>query len=263
MFGSAHKARPRHGAAFYVIGLFTFAIESMLGVNAAFLVWQSISIVGDNMLKGTFLAPIAPLITLIISLAVGFCFISGGMWVFGGFMDSLDDARAYVDAYGSGRWPVVLVWLLMVAVVALDFTTLLFRASYFAEKGATALFAFFIILIFLPPVLGPLIHVLEHTPRDRKLAKARVYAEELETDDVTSLVEVMDSDLRSRWLDGDASAIEEHHNRVAAARAEAYAYEQQKIKEREEKRAAKNRPLAPASLPQQARLGSPESHENK
>jgi hypothetical protein len=261
MFGNGKiyetkKVKKRHGMAFYVIGLFTFAIEFMLGVNAAFLVDQSISIVTRNMLSGTFLAPLASVITLITSLAVGFCFVFGGMWVFAGFMDSLDDAKAYIEAYGSGRWPVVMVWALMVAVVALDFTTLLFRASYFAEKGAGPLFAFFLILIFMPPVLGPLIHVLENTPRDRKLSKARRHAEDLETDDMTSLVEIMDSDLRSRWLDGDSSAIEEHHARVEAQRQEAYEYEQRKIREREEKRRNKNRPLASASLAQQARLGS-------
>ncbi len=71
----------------------------------------------------------------------------------------------------------------------------MFRAPYFAEKGALALFAFFVILIFLPPILGPSIHVLEHTPRDRRPARARQDA----------------ADLRSRWLNGDVSALQDYY----------------------------------------------------
>jgi hypothetical protein len=230
------KASKRHSLAFYVIGTFTFAIEFMLGVNAAFLVDQSVRIVTENMLTGTPIAPLAGAITLIASLAVGFCFVFGGMWVFGGFMDSLADAEAYEDENGTNAWPRVMVWLLFLAVIALDFTTLLFRAAYFAEKGASALFAFFVILLLMPPVLGPLIHVLENTPRGRRLNKARRQAEALEIDDVTRVVEAMDPDLRSRWLDGDATALQEHYDRVDVQRQEAYEYEQQKIRERDEKK---------------------------
>lgn len=240
MFGDGKlrekKAKKRHTPAYYVVGTFTFSIEFMLGVNAAFLVDQSISIVARNMLAGTFLEPLASVITLLVSLAVGFCFVFGGMWVFSGFMDSLDDARAYMAEYGTNRWPVVMIWILMLAVVALDFTTLLFRAAFFAERGAGALFVFFLILILMPPVLGAIIHVLEHTPRDRRLAKARQYGESLESDDAEQLVRVMDPDLRSRWLNGDASAVQAHYDRVAALRAENQAYEQQQIAARDAKK---------------------------
>lgn len=237
------KSKKRHSLAFYVVGIFTFAIEFMLGVNAAFLVDQSVRIVTENMLAGTPIAPLAGVITLIASLAVGFCFVFGGMWVFGGFMDSLADAEAYEDENGTNKWPRTMVWLLFIAVIALDFTTLLFRATFFAEKGANALFAFFVILIFMPPVLGPLIHVLEHTPRGRRLNKARRQAEALEIDDVTRVVETMDPDLRSRWLNGDEGALQEHYDRVAVQRQEAYDYEQQKIKERDAKKHRANQPL--------------------
>jgi hypothetical protein len=252
------KAKKRHGFAYWIIGLFTFAIEFMLGLNAAFLVYQSVIIVAENMLRGTGLEPLAAIITLIASLAVGICLVLGGCWTFAGFMDSLDDAKAYRQHYATGRWPVAMVWCLEIAVVALDFTTLMFRSSYFAEKGATSLFAFFVILIFLPPVLGPLMHVLENTPRDRRLAKTRRYAEQLDTDEIEHVVQVMDPDLRSRLLNGDGSALTEHYARVDAIRNENHVYEQQQVAERQRGDAEKNRPLVQASLPQQAEMRSPE-----
>jgi hypothetical protein len=237
------KAKRQHGTAFYVIGVFTFAIESMLGINAAFLVDQSVAIVARNMLDGTPLALLSGLITLVISLAVGFSFVAGGMWTFSGFMESLDDARAYRDEYGTNQWPVIMVWALVVAVIVLDFTTLMFRAAFFAEKGALALLAFFIVLIFLPPILGALVHVLENTPRDRRLSKARQYAEQLEGDSATTLVEEMDEDLRSRWLSGDVTAVQEHYNRVDAMREENRLYEESVMRAKQEKQAQTRRGL--------------------
>lgn len=253
----SEKAKRRHGIAFYVIGTFTFAIESMLGLNAAFLIYQNVSIVADNMLHGTFLAPLSLIIALIISLAIGFCFIFGGMWVFGGFMDSLEDVKAYQKAYKTKKWPEYMVWALMSSVVALDLTTLLFRATYFAEKGAMALFAFFVILILLPPLLGSLMYVLEHTPQARRLAKSREFAEALESDDIEHLVQTIDPDLRSRWLHGDTSVIEEHQRRLEARQAEQLQIEQAEEADRAQGQAAKNRPLATASLADQAEIGSP------
>lgn len=250
------KAKKRHGFAYWIIGLFTFAIEFMLGLNAAFLVFQSVIIVAENMLRDTGLEPMATIITLIASLSVGFCFVFGGCWTFAGFMDSLDDAKAYRDTYGTNSWPVAMVWCLEIAVVALDFTTLLFRASYFAEKGAGALFCFFLILIFLPPVLGPLIHVLENTPRDRRLAKTRRFAEQLDTDELERVVQTMDPDLRTRLLAGDGSALQEHYARIESIRAENRDYEQQQMARQKQGQAEKNRPLVSASLRQQAESGS-------
>lgn len=232
------KAKRQHGTAFYVIGVFTFAIESMLGINAAFLVDQSVQIVARNMLEGTPLALLSGLITLIISLAVGFSFVAGGMWTFSGFMESLDDARAYRDEYGTNHWPVIMVWALVIAVIILDFTTLMFRASFFADKGASALLAFFVVLIFLPPILGALVHVLENTPRNRRLSKARQYAEQLEGDSVSSLVEVMDEDLRSRWLSGDVTAVHEHYSRIEEQREDNRLYEEAQMQARDERKRA-------------------------
>jgi hypothetical protein len=237
------KVKKKHGLAYYVVLLFTLAIELMLGINAAFLVSQSVSIVARNMLDGTAFAGLAPLIALFCSLAVGACFVMGGMWTYAGFIDSLEDAKAYVQEYGTWNWPVWLIWAAFLAIIALDFTTLAFRAVYFAQRGETALLGFFIVLILLPPILGPLIHVLEHTPRDRRLSKVRQFAEALETDDMETVVQTMDPDLRSRMLNGDQSAIQEHYNRVDAMRAENAAYEQQKIQEREEKRKHSRAPL--------------------
>jgi hypothetical protein len=244
MFGR-NKTKKRHSAAFWVIGLFTVAIEGMLGLNAAFLVDQSLRIVVGNMLKDTPFIGLAGMITLLAGLVVGLCFVLGGIWTFAGFMNSIADARAYQKANKTNSWPVVMVRLLFGAVILLDFTTLCFRATYFAERGALALFAFFLIIICLPPVLGPLIHVLENTPRDRRLTKARQYGEQLETDDIYSVVETMDPDLRSRWLNDDATALQEHYDRVNQQRQEAYEYEQQKIQERD----AVDRPLVTVSIP--------------
>lgn len=250
------KAKKRHGFAYYVVGLFTLAIEFMLGVNAAFLVDQSVVIVADNMLAGTMFAPLASFIALFASLAVGLCFVMGGLWTFGGFIDSLDDARAYVAEYGTSSWPVVMVWALFLGIIALDFTTLGFRAAYFTARGETSLLAFFVILILLPPVLGPLLHVLEHTPRDRRLSKVRQFAEALETDDMEYNIGIMDADLRTRLLNGDKTALNEHYERVRAAELDDQAYEQQKIQERKGKQKQANRPLLSASLDQQATSGS-------
>lgn len=246
MFGNKgpKKARKRHGFAYYIVGLFTLAIEFMLGVNAAFLVDQSVIIVADNMLAGTVFASLASFIALFASLAVGLCFVMGGLWTFGGFIDSLDDARAYCETYGTRGWPVVMVWALFLGIIALDFTTLGFRAAYFAARGETSLLAFFVILILLPPILGPLLHVLEHTPRDRRLSKVRQFAEALETDDMEYNIRVMEPDLRTRLLNGDATALNEHYDRIRAAELDDQAYEQQKIQERKAKQRQARRPLA-------------------
>lgn len=244
------KFKKRHGMAFWIAGIFTFAIEFMLGVNAAFLADQSLIIVTHNMLTGTPLDGLASVIALIAALAVGFCMVFGGMWVFGGFIDNIEDARAYRDEYGTSSWPVALLWLLLIAIMGLDFFTLLFRAAFFAEKGALPLFAFFVILIFLPPIIGPLIHVLEHTPRDRRLTRARNHAETLEVDDITQAVEMMDPDLRSRWLGGDDTALNEHYERVDQERQAAFERAEAEEDERAAKRTKRlNRPLPTAALP--------------
>lgn len=262
------KAKRRHTPAFYVIGLFTFAIESMLGVNAAFLVWQSVSIVARNMLSDTPLESFAAFITLIISLAVGFCFVMGGMWTFSGYLDSYKDAKAYEDHHGTRVWPRFIVVSLALLVLGIDFSTLMFRASYFGEKGAGALLAFFILLIPAPFALGLLMYVLENTPRDRRLAKVRSFAEQLDTDHIEQVVTTMDPDLRTRLLNGDADAIQEHYERVEAAHEEAEALERARVEEKNARKQEKhhrqtnaNRPLEVGSqasplelvsLPQQA-----------
>jgi hypothetical protein len=257
-FSRKNKVKKSHGAAFYVIGTFTLAIESMLGINAAFLVDQSIAIVAKNMLDGTPLASLASIIPLLVSLAVGFCFVAGGLWAFSGFMDSLDDARAYIEEYDSGKWPVRLVWALIIAIVALDLTTLVFRAAYFAEKGAAALLFFFLILIFLPPILGSLVHVLENTPRERQLAKVRTNAVVQESQRAAHILEAMDADLQTRWINGDRDgACKEHYERVEADLKEERLYKQQQQEAKERGKQKKlygntTRPLAAASLAQQA-----------
>lgn len=248
MFGflKSNKQKPakkRHGFAYYVVGLFTLAIELMLGINAAFLVNQSVRIVADNMLGGTPLEGIAPYIALLVSLGVGFCFIWGGLWTFSGFIDSLEDARAYVRHYATNKWPVLAVWGLYLGIIILDFATLFFRASYFTARGEASLMAFFIVLILLPPVLGPLLHVLENTPRDRRLARVRQYAEALETDDIETAVKEMNPALRTRLLSGDGTALIDHYNQVQQAEEMYESRERQKLQEDNRTRELANRPL--------------------
>lgn len=235
------KAKKHHGFAFYIVGLFTLAIEIMLGVNAAFLADQSLLIVCKNMLDGTQLAFLSQIIALIGSLFVGASLMLGGMWTFGGFIDSLDDARAYIRHYGTSNWPIWLLWLAFIAIIGIDITTLLFRQSYFASRGESALMGFFVILIFLPPVLGPLLHVLENTPRDRRLAKVRRQAEAIETEDTIEAVQSMPAEMRRRLLEGDTSAFTDYYAQAQIEQEDAQAYEQAVIAERARRQAEAER----------------------
>lgn len=252
------KPAKQHSAAFWMIWIFTLAIELMLGINAAFLLDQSLLIVANNMLADTPLAPLGGLIALIVALLAGLAVVLGGIWTFTSFIDSLDSANAYHEHYGSKvPWATVLVCVLEGAIIGIDFTTLCFRATYFAERGAIWLFIFFIILIILPPILGPLLHVLENAPRDRRLALAYRQAEQLEATDLASAIEAMDPDLRTRYLNGDQDAISEHYER-ARTREENYQYEQQQIAARRSGKQQQKyhpptnttRPLEQASLAQ-------------
>lgn len=243
------KARKKHGTAYYAVMMFTSAIEFALGTNAGYLMYQNFTITLYGMLHNELGASA---LTTILAFVFGSAIFVGGMWTFAGFIDNLEDARAYREAYGTATWPVALIWTGLFLVMALDFTTLLFRLTFFNEKGALSLFAFFCVLIILPPVLGPLIHVLEHTPRERRLAKVRNYVEQLDTDEIERVAREMDADLRTRWLNGDATARTEHYDRVQALRDEAYDQEQATIQERERKKAEKNRPLPLDSRRKQA-----------
>lgn len=243
------KAKRRHSLAYYIIGMFTFAIESMLGVNASFLVYQSVSIVAHNMLSGTPLEIAAPVITLVISLAVGFCLIMGGMWTFSGYLDSYKDAMAYEQHHGTNRWPRVIVVGLALLMLGIDFSTLMFRAAYFSEKGASALLAFFILLIPAPFGLGLLMYVLENTPRNRRLAKVRSFAEQVDADYIEGLVQTMDPDLRTRMLNGDMNALQEHYDRLEGARQEAESMQQAKIDDQQARIAERQRRQREANKP--------------
>lgn len=226
MFGAKLQTQTRrkkkHGLAFIIISIFTLAIEMMLGINAAFLVDQSVQIVADNMLGATFLAGLAAIIALVISLAVGSALILGGQWTFSGFLDSLDDARAYQDEYKTAwPWPEISQWGLVALIVGVDFTTLFFRAAYFAAKGEQALFWFFVLLIFAPFLLGAIVHVIENTPHDRRVVKVARQASAIETDRLEHAVQSMDDDLRSRWVnasnqDERNQVMDEHYSRTSS-----------------------------------------------
>ncbi len=240
---SSSKAKLRHGPVYWVIFAFVFGIEGMLGINAAFLVHESATIVVQNLLAGTAIAWAEVGITLVVSLIFGVCLVAGGMWVFTGFKDSLEDARAYVEATGESEWHINRLHMIKWAVIGIDFTTLMFRSQFFAERGSIWLMFFFVILILLPGPLGNMLYVHEHTPRDRRMNRARLKAEVLVSQQQEAAVESMDDDLLSRWVNGDETAYEEHLERVQEQRAEAYQVEQAAMAARERKQQEHRRPL--------------------
>lgn len=233
----------KHGNAYYAAMIFAMVIEFALGTNAAFLMYQNFKVTVYSMLSNEVWASI---LTIILAFAFGAGVFAGGMWTFAGFIDNIEDAKAYREEYGTTYWPESLIWAGLFLVVGLDFTTLLFRVAFFNEKGATALFAFFCVLIVLPPVLGPLIHVLEHTPRDRGKVKARDYASRIDSQRIMTAVQNMDDDLRTRYLeDHDESAITEHYERVASERQSNYEFEQGRIAERQAKQQNRRKSKSP------------------
>ena len=233
----------KHSKAYYAAMVFTCVIEFALGTNAAFLMYQNFKVTIYSMLSIELWATI---LTIILAFAFGAGVFAGGMWTFAGFIDNLEDAKSYREEYGTSYWPESLIWMGLLLVVGLDFTTLLFRVAFFNEKGATALFAFFCVLIVLPPVLGPVIHVLEHTPRDRTKVKARDYASRIDSQRIMTAVQNMDDDLRTRYLEEhDESAIAEHYERVASERQANYDFEQQRIAERQAKQQNRRKSKSP------------------
>src|SRR6266849_3564873 len=69
------KAKRKRGPVYWSIFLFVAVIEAMLGINAAFLVHESVVIVIDNLLVGTPVQGASAVITLTISLVFGACLI--------------------------------------------------------------------------------------------------------------------------------------------------------------------------------------------
>lgn len=239
--------KKKHGTAYYAAMIFTVVIEFALGTNAAFLMYQNFKVTIYALLQ---VEGWAVFTTVVLAFAFGVGIFLGGMWTFAGFIDNLDDAKAYSEYHGIGdlggtHWPEALLYLALVLVMALDLTTLLFRSAYFSEKGATALFLFFCVLIVLPPVLGPLIHVLENTPRNRREAKIRQRVERLDVDSMESALQTMDHDLRSRILSNDPNDVKaawaEYYARVADTRQANYDLEQQRMRDKKMKQSRKNK----------------------
>src|ERR1035438_4109710 len=135
----SQRQKKKHTTAYYAAMCFTCVIEFALGTNAAFLMYQNFKVTIYSMLSIELWASI---LTIILAFAFGFGVFLGGLWTFAGFIDNIEDAKAYRKEYKSGHWPQGLIWAGLVLVVGLDFTTLLFRVAYFSEKGATSLFAF-------------------------------------------------------------------------------------------------------------------------
>lgn len=239
------KAPKKHGTAYYAAWSFTCVIEFALGTNASFLMYQNFLITVYAMLKSEVWSS---LLTVILAMAFGAGIFMGGMWTFAGFIDNLEDAKAYRKEYRTSSWPQALIWSGLALVMALDLTTLFFRLAFFNEKGALALFAFSCVLIVLPPVLGPLIHVLEHTPHNRQLAKVRVKTEHRHTANLMRVADEIDDDLLNDLLSEDEdtsqAALDEHYRRVEARRQEVTSQSQADQQEDNAAEERKNRPLS-------------------
>ena len=243
LYSPPQETKLKHGMVYWIIMLFVLGIEGMLGINAAFLVHESAAIVVAQLLSGTAFAPLEIVIVLVISLVFGVCLILGGMWVFAGFKDSLEDAKAYVAETGESNWNVGRLHLIKWSVMLIDFATLMFRAQYFADRGSLWLMVFFVVLILLPGPLGNMLYVHEHTPRDRRMSRARMKAEIKVSQQAEAAVDQMDPDLLARWVEGDETAYEEHMGRVENQREVGYQQEQEAMAERDRKQQAHRRPL--------------------
>jgi hypothetical protein len=228
IFTGPAKAKKHHNFAYYVMQWFCLIIEVLLGLNVAFLVNENLQIILHHMMQGVFLGIVATVVAGLLSLAVAACFTLGGMWTFAGFLDSYKDAEAYEQAEATwGPWPRGLMILLLLMMMALDFFTLQFRATYFAQQGEAALFNFFVVLIALPFVLGCIIHVIENTPRNRRQTKAFNYAQQVAVGDEERAVQYMTPQERDQYLSGYRDdALASYHSRINDQRDAGYQAEQ-------------------------------------
>lgn len=219
-FPGSTKAKKHHSLVYMIMVWFCFMIEVLLGLNVAFLVNDNLQIVARNMTEGVpfpAVSVIGASVAFLISLAVASAFTLGGMWTFSGFLDLYKDAEEYEHDQGTwGWWPRGLVVLLLLIIFGLDYTTLMFRAAYFSEKGASSLFLFFCGLIILPFVLGCIIHIIENTPRDRRQTKAYNYAQQVATGDEERAVQYMTPQERDQYLTpgGREDALANYYARV-------------------------------------------------
>jgi len=237
MFGKYRERR--YPLAYWIIGLFTLAIEIMLGINAAFLVDSVLQVMIDNMLSGTQWSALSPTIALLLGLGFGFCLTVGGLWTFAGFVDNMEDAKAYIDASGASWFSMAALIGLAVLIMGLDLFTLFFRMDYFKEHGATPLFWFFVILIPMPMLLGYLMYVLSNVPQYRYEARAKAAATRLSTADLQHAIENMDPDLRNRFANDDKTALTEHYERIETARTADREREREKLQVKEDKKREK------------------------
>src|SRR6266487_1965666 len=148
MFGNgkiktAQAARRKHGFAYYVIGLFTLALEAMLGINAAFLANQSVSFVVRDLLTNTGWEGLAPVISVIVSVTFGVSLMLAGLWTFSGYLTTWKKAKAYHKKYTKRAWPESLCITVVLGIMGLDYATLGFRSTYFAKQGESSLMLFF------------------------------------------------------------------------------------------------------------------------
>lgn len=269
IFSGPQKAKKHHSVGYYVFWWMCFIIEVLLGINVAFLVDVNLQVVAVHMMEGVTLLgmslePVAITVAFVISLAVAACFMMGGMWTFSDFLDSYRDAEEYERAEGtSWPWPRLLMVAFLLVVMALDFFTLQFRATYFASTGETALFAFFCVLIVMPFLLGCLIHVIENTPRDRRLTKAYNYAQQVATGDEERAVQYMTAGERDMYLSGNRDdAMASYYARTGQLSAERTRVEeerqadrQQRLAERAETRERRRNPFLKAVPPQAGQNG--------
>jgi hypothetical protein len=231
----------KHNIAYYVIGLFTLALEAMLGINAAFLANQSVGFVIRDLLESTGWASLAPVISVFVSAGFGASLMCAGLWTFSGYLTTWKKAKAYRKKYAKWDWPQLLCITVVVGIMGLDYATLGFRSTYFGKQGEGSLMLFFGIMIPLVWILGLFMHMVDHAPREARLAEVTQEAEAIDTDHLERAIRGMDPDLLHRYLSQNPAeseaAIQEYYDQQHTLREAGQQIETQAMSERDQRNA--------------------------
>ena len=189
-----------HNASFFkwVAFLFACVIEFLLGVNVFNLVQVSTQAA----------IPDIPYIAPIVALIAGIAMFFGGVFVFLGSGYAHKAARDYTTYYGVIAWREFIVKALVVAIVALDITSLAFRMQNLKTDNPIPLLVFFVILALLPPVLGVIVDVFVNRPVKSRLADTIQNVKINTADELGMMLHGMPLSMRLQFLQGDQSVIE-------------------------------------------------------
>jgi hypothetical protein len=195
-----------HNANFFkwVAFVFTVVIELLLGINAFNLVQISTQ---AAIPEYSFIAPV-------VAVIAGLGLFSGGMFTFLGTGYAMKAARDYTKYHGAIAWREWLVGSLVFAIVALDVISLVFRMQYLHLSNPVPLFLFFLLLAFIPPVLGVIVDVFVNRPVKAKLSDT-IYTLKRDTaDELARYVKGMPLSLRLQFLQsGDTSLLQNYVNK--------------------------------------------------